>query len=223
MDLIRKIFVSLILLLSNQSSILHANEFYSEYWQQFFWNMWEKDDLSIATYVKIETGDKFKDIRYMQFNEQFAWSASKKLSFEIHYAYLHDRQIIPNSSWRWQHRLELEANRTFLLSPRYIIQTRNRLEIRRVKNEPKTLYRLRQRTMLVIPFENEGILKSFSVFNELFYNVSTHLFTQDRICPFQLTYAISSKVDLDVFVMMRFFHTDTAWQKSIVFGTEFSF
>ncbi len=223
MSLVRKIFLSFAFLISYQGSVLHATECYSEYWQKFFWKMWEQDALTIGTYVKFETDNHLKDIRYLQFNEQLTWNASKKLSLEVHYAYLHDRQIIPNSSWLSQHRLELEINRTFQPSSHYTIQTRNRLEIRRVQNEPKTLYRLRQRTMLVLPFEKERFLKSFSVYNEIFYNISTHLFTQDRICPCQLTFGISNNLELDVFVMMRFFNTNTGWQESIVLGTELNF
>lgn len=102
----------------------------------------------------------------------------------------------------------MEANRLFHLPSNCLIKTRNRLEIRRVETEPKTLYRLRQRTMLTVPFENRGILKSYSLYNELFYNISTHLFTQDRLCPCQLTFAISDRVDLDIFFLIRLFRAD---------------
>lgn len=185
--------------------------------------MWERDSFALGTYVKIETRNHLENIRSMQFNEQFIWKAFQNLSLEIHYAYLHDRSITPNSPWRWQHRLELEANPLFHIGCKCLIKTRNRLEIRRVQTEPKISYRLRQRTMLIVPFENGGVLKSFSLYNELFYNVSTHLFTQDRICPFQLTFAMSDKIDLDVFFLIRFFTTNDIWQKSAVFGTQFSF
>lgn len=54
---------------------------------------------------------------------------------------------------------------------------------------------------------------SYSVYNELFYNISTHLFTQDRICPCQLTFALTDKIELDVFFLIRFFLTDKIWRK----------
>lgn len=199
------------------------SECYSEYWQKFFWTQWENDSFALGTYVKLETGNHFKNIRSMQFNEQLQWKTSKNFSLELHYAYLHNRSIVPNSSWRWQHRLELEANPKFELPCNYQIETRNRLEIRKVKNEPKTLYRFRQKTMLVLPFENAGSLKSLSMYNEIFYNISTNRFTQERVCPCQLTLAISDKMELDIFLLVRFFTTDDIWQKSAVIGTQLTF
>lgn len=219
--MIRKTLMGLILLLF-PICLLQSSDSYSEYWQKLFWKMWENESLTLGTYVKIDTENNLKNVRSFQFSEQLIWKTSKNFYLEIHYAYIHDRSIVPNSPWRWQHRLELEANRIFHLPYNSLLKTRNRLEIRRVQAEPKTLYRLRQRTMLVVPFEN-GFPKSFSIYNELFYNVSTHHFTQDRICPCQLTFAISDKTDLDIFFLIRFFNTDDIWQKSAVVGTEFSF
>lgn len=185
--------------------------------------MWKNDTFALGTYVKIDTKNHLKGIRAFQLNEQFRWKVSKNFSLEIHYAYIHDREIVQHAPWRWQHRLELEANRTFQLFCNYLIKTRNRLEIRRVQTEHKILYRFRQWTTLVIPFEDKGILKSFSIYNELFYNISAQLFTQDRLCPFQLTFAVSDKMDMDLFFLIRFFNIDDIWSKSVVLGTQFIF
>ena len=215
-------FVCLVLILFPACG-LQGTDTYSEYWQKFFWNMWEDEAFALGTYIKIDTGNHFKKIRSFQLNEQFLWKASKHFFLECHYAYLHGRSIVPHSPWRWQYRIELEANPIFHLRCNYRIQTRNRLEIRRVQTEPKILYRLRQRTMLIIPFENHNILKSYSLYNELFYNVSTHLFTQNRTCPCQLTFALTDKIALDTFFLIRVFLTDNIWQKSAVFGTQINF
>lgn len=219
----RKGFISLILLLFSPISQLQCEDYYSEYWQKFFWKMWEHKSFVLGTYIKIDTGNHFKSTRSLQFNEQLSWKASKNFSLEIHYAYLHGRSVVPNSLWKWQHRLELEANPTFQLPCHYLIKTRNRLEIRRLQREPKTQYEFRQRTMFVVPFEKWGPLKSFSLYNELFYNISTRLITQDRVCPCQLTFALSDKVDLDLFFLVYFFNTDNVWKKSAVFGTQLNF
>lgn len=221
--MIKKIFTCIIFLLCFPICQLKGENCYSEYWQKLFWKMWENDSLALSTYVKIDTGNHLKSIRALQINEQLSWKASENFSLELHYAYIHEHSLISNSPWRWHHRLEFEANRTFLLSCNYLVDTRNRLEVIRIQAEPKTQYRLRQRTMFVIPFEGKGIFKSFSLYNELFYNVSTHLFSQDRICPFQITIAISDKIDMDLFFLVRFFISEDIWRKSVVFGTQFSF
>jgi hypothetical protein len=185
--------------------------------------MCEKESCALRTYAKLETGNHFKNIRSYKICEQLIWNLTEKFSTEFHYAYIYDRSIIRNSPWHWQQRLELEANFSIPLSCKSFIKTRNRLEIRKLEREPKIHYRLRQRTMLVFPLENKGALKSFSMYNELFYDLSTQRFSQDRICPFQFTYLVSKKIDLDLFFLIHFFHTNTSWKKSGVIGTQLSF
>lgn len=218
----RKIFIGLILLQCCSICRLQGNAWYSEYWQQFFCKMWENDSCRLGTYVKVDTGNHFHKIRSVQINEQFRWNVSDNFAVEVHYAYLNGRSVVPHSPWRWQHRLELEANPTFHFCRNYVV-TRNRLEIRRLENKPKTLYRLRQRTMFVIPIEGMGMLKSYSLFNEVFYNISIGHFTQDRICPFQLTFALSDKIDMNLYFLVRFIRTNDIWGRSAVLGTQFSF
>ena len=221
--MIRKVIIKLALLFSCCIGPLQGNHFYSEYWQKFFWKMWENDTFALGTYIKIDTGNQFKSVRSFQFNEELLWKVSENFSLELHYAYIHGRTIEPKSPWLWQYRFELEANRTFRLPHDCLIVTRNRLEIRWVKTEHKTLYRLRQRTTLVIPLEDMGRLKSYSLHNEIFYNVSIRYFTQNRFCPFQLTFALSDTLEMDLFFLLRICHTNNLWLKSAVLGTQFSF
>lgn len=217
----RKIF-GIVFLFHSLVSRVHA-ECYSEYWQQFFWKLWENDSFALGTYIKIDSGNHFKNIRSYQINEQFLWKAAENLGLELHYAYIHGRSVVPDSIWHWQHRLEIEVNPSFRLPGDCLLQTRNRLEIRRFKNQPVTKFRLRQRTMLIVPFESEGTLKSFSVYNELFYNASEHYFNQDRLCPCQLTISLSKKNDLNVFFLMEFFTHETIWHRSAILGTQLNF
>lgn len=221
--MIKKIIITFIILKLLNVSNLQCNDCYSEYWQRFFWRMWDNNTFAIATYIKIDSKNHFKRIRAYQFNEQFIWQAKKNLSLELHYAYLNGRPILENSKWRWQHRLELEFNPTFPLSCGPLIVTRNRLEIRYFKTESIPIYRWRQRTMLTIPLKNNSLLKSFSIYNELFYNASDQRISQNRICPFQLRMALSNKAELDLYFIFRFLNRDNFWYKSAIIGTQFIF
>lgn len=89
------------LLLFSYFDRLHGNDCYSEYWQRLYWKMWENDFFALRTYVKIDSGNHLKNIRSIQFNEQFLWKRSQNLTLEIHYAYIHGRSIVPKSPWRW--------------------------------------------------------------------------------------------------------------------------
>lgn len=221
--MIRKFFAILFFLFCCSIDSLQGNEWYSEYWQKFLWRMWKNDSFDVSTYTKIETGNHFKQIRLIQISEQLAYHVTKDFSLEIHYSYIHGRTVIPDSIWNWQHRLELEGNRTFRLPWNHFINTRNRFEIRKLQNEPKIQYRLRQLTMYEIPIKNAGILTAFSVYNELFYDLSTHQFTQDRIYPCQFTLSFTDKISLNLFLLIRLFRSDEAWHRSAVLGTQLSF
>jgi hypothetical protein len=189
------------------ASVLIAEvDTYSEYWQKLFFEMWSQGDFSIGTFIKIESCDHLKKIRSFQGSEQFAWQVSKIFQLKFHYTYIHGHPV-NLSSWEWQHRLELEANRDLKLKRDCLIATRNRLEIRRIEYQPKTRFRFRQMTMLVIPLE-KSFFKVFSMSNELFYDMSLKRFDQDRICPCQLSFAVNEKLDMDIFFIIRFFLHD---------------
>lgn len=199
-----------------------GNHWYSEYWQRFFWNMWECGQFGLRTYVDIRTRNHLQSVRHFEISEQLFYEASKNITLEFHYTYAYGRSVVAHSPWHHQHRLEFEANRIFDFH-KYLIATRNRFEIRKRQNNPKIEYRLRQRTMLVFPIEEMGRLKSFSIYNEIFYNLSTHLFSQNRFYPFQLNFIVSDQVDLDVFFMIGIFFSENAWRRNIVIGTQLNF
>lgn len=230
--MVRKLFLGLLLLIGcrleglpppTPTEDLHTLNAYSEYWQQFFWTQWKNDSFALGTYAKFDTKNHMRGLRAFQISEQLAFNVSKNFSLEVHYTYLHGRSIVENSLWKWQHRLELEANRTFHPLGNCLIQTRNRLEIRREQYESKALFRLRQRTMFVIPIKKYRNLTSFSIYNELFYDLSTRRFTQDRICPCQLTFALSEKIELELFFLVCVFKSNAIWHRSAVLGTQLNF
>ena len=101
---------------------------------------------------------------------------------------------------------------------------RNRLEFRwREKVQPYPDLRFRHRAMLVIPLKNVYPLKSFSCFNELFYDLDKNYFSQDRLCPCQLNFIVSDTVSLDVFLIMRLFYENMSLKKSLILGTQLNF
>lgn len=202
---------------------LYGAEWYSEYWQKLLWTSWENNAYAIRTFMRFDSKNHYKGWRAVQLNEQFAWKALEDLTFEIHYAYLHNQSIVTPSSWRWQHRIELEANPKFHPSSLFEIRTRNRLEIRRVEKDPKTQYHFRQQTTFFFPIKDVGSLKAYSFYNEVFYDIPRGRVIQDRFYPIQLTYALSDKVEFEVFFMIRFFLNEDVWKKSGVLGTQFAF
>lgn len=196
---------------------------YSEYWQQAYLEMWKNNSIALGTYLRLETKNQWKNFRSILLSEQLFCRVTDNFSIKFHFTYIYGRSVESQTPWIWQKRLEIEGNRVFQLPCKSLIQTRNRLEIRRVQGESKTYYRLRQLTMLVIPFKTKGMLKSFSLYNELFYDITTRLFNQNRLYFFQLTFELSDKANLAVFSLARFFLSQEKWRRSIIFGTQLNF
>lgn len=215
----RKCFILLLLV----SCHLHGAEWYSEYWQKLFWNMWKNDSFAINTFMRFDSTNHYKGWRAVQLNEQLAWKVSDDVTLEIHYAYLHNRSVVSHSLWRWQNRIELEANRIFRPSTHFEVRTRNRFEIRWLENVRTTQYQFRQQTTFFMPIKNALPLKAYSFYNEVFYDISTSRFTQNRLYPIQLTFELSSQIDFEAFFMIRFFLHEDTWKKSGVLGTQFAF
>lgn len=202
---------------------LQGDNCYSEYWQELFWQQWENDTYGLGTYARLETNNRVQNVHSFLLSEQFYCKVSDTFSYEVHYTFIHGRSIVKGSPWQWQHRLELEGNRKFYMPYGFIIDTRNRLELRRLQKTSHIRFRLRQRTMLTIPLKNQGSLKAYSLFNEAFYDLSTNCFTQDRACPCQLTFEMPNKVELNLFIFLRFLMSDEELHKSAVLGTRVNF
>ena len=181
--------------------------------------MWEKGNFSMATYVDLKS---HKSLHSLLISEQLQFKMSDTLAFEFHYSCIHERAVVSNSVWRWQHRLEMEFNKTFIFLCKNQILTRNRLEIRRIEKNPKTLYRLRQRTAFIVPISDKGSLRAYSLHNEIFYDLSSRRLTQNRFSPCTLTFNLDL-IELDLFLMLRYFLHENGWYQSFVVGTQIKF
>lgn len=217
----KKLFLICILLLS--ISRVYAHDWFTEYWQRLYYKTGECGRYELGTYAELRTKDHWKGFRFVMLSEQLKYNACKNLALELHYTYFHSANVVPKSPWRWTHRLEVEVNPTFDIDPKLKIRTRNRLEIRRIEKTPRIQYVFRQRTAFVVPLENMGRLKSYTLHNELFYDFATHLFNQDRFSPCQLNFEITKEVNLDVFVLLQFFIHNTIWHRSFILGSQLNF
>lgn len=213
-------FLIFLLLLFSKIS---AENWFSEYWQQFFWRTYVHEQFEIRTFFRVESGNHMKKVRAFLFSEQLHYIVNKDVNLELHYTYIHGHPLT-NPFWRWQHRLEFEFNRIFRLPYDGQLITRNRLEVRwREKTRPYPDTRFRHRAMLVFPVKNLKPLKYIGIYNEIFYDISRNFFDQDRICPCQLTFGLTKKVDLDVFLMIRMLYENDILRKSVVLGTQLNF
>lgn len=202
---------------------LSGGTWYSEYWQQFQWKTYSSDRFEVRSFARLETENHWQHLRAFLLSEQLAYKKNKDTSLEFHYTYIHGHSLI-SPIWGWQHRLEFEFNHIFRLLCDNQLITRNRLELRwRENSRPRPDLRFRHRTTYFVPLKTSIGLKAFSLSNEIFYDISKGDFTQDRICPCQLTFGVAENVDLDVFLMLRLLVQGDQLCKSVLLGTQLNF
>lgn len=187
------------------------------------WTTFNYESLTSRIYAEVRTQNHMQNIRFLLISEQLAYSISPNFRLEAHYTYYNRRAVFPGAQWRWEHRFEFEANRDFDLPGKAKILTRNRFEIKQEQNNPERQYRFRQRTQLLIPIENRGRLKAYSMANEVFYNFLTHEIFEDRVTPINLSFELQKDYALDVYFLIQFFTGSTNRRRVAVLGSQFSF
>lgn len=217
------IFLALTSICLSNQAYGHRQDDYTEYWQSLFKSVPTKGPVKFALFSELRSRDQFDGLRFIMVSAQLAYPVNEYLTTEAHYTYIHSKPVVPNMIWRWQQRLELEANITFLLCKKMQLKTRNRLEIRKLKDLPQIRFRFRQRTMLSIPVENMWRIKEFSIYNELFYDFFNKLFEQNRFYPWQITIELSEKSSLEAYLLWQVFFENKAWRRNYTIGTRLLF
>lgn len=204
------------------SSTLHASSWDLEYWQFLKWTQWKKDPFQIYASAETRLNKVINPFYFYRLTQAFAVKANSYLDLETHISYIWEKSR-GNKHFTNRARLELEVNPHYTFSNDVQLKWRNRLEIIKRQNMPKLEYVFRHRILLNVPLKNMGKLKFIRTSTEIFYNLSTHYFTQNRFRVIELGFAPSSKTVLNVFIMVRNFFSALKWYRSIVLGSEWEF
>jgi len=79
--------------------------------------------------------------------------------------------------------------------------------------------------MMIYPLEECGKLVAVKWGDEVYYDFDTTKFTQNRLIPLELTFALSPHTTVDLFFMIRNFFSFSShkWYRSFVVGSEVCF
>lgn len=205
-------------------STLGATEWDLEYWQYVRFENWKSKPYSIYTIGEVRLRDDLSQFYYYRIAENFAYQALPHLDLEAHYSYIYYKT---RTSMRFNsvNRFEFEANPDLTLCNGIQLIWRNRLELLKKQDIKHFQFVIRQRLMAVIPIECAGKLTAIHVYDEVFYDFDTHKFTQNRFAPLELTFQLTERVTIDVFLMARHFFSlsSSKWYRSIVLGSALRF
>ena len=209
-------------------NFLHFNFAYGsgwekEYWQYLTWNSFEHCKWKLYTVAQARFNKDISRFYHIRLTENLAYKILPDLDLEVHYTFIYTKPLEPKSQFSKRHRLELEATSSLNLRQGINLKWRNRFEITKHEDNPRLRTAFRCQLRAILPLKNAGKLTEISCLDEVFYHFDVHKFTQNRIRPIELTFALTSKLTIKVFVMIRHFFTSNKWHRSLDFGSDVAF
>lgn len=220
-------------LLSNSGSVC-AHKWDLEYWLNVNWENWEKGPYRLFTNSEIRFNQDVSKFYYYRVTEGFAYQACPILDLEAHYSLIYNKS--PGASqFLTTQRLEIEVNPSYRFDNGIAIKSRNRMQlIKKQKlfsrrhlqeNNGAVQYVFRKRLLVSFPLKNCDNISSVQIYDEVFYDFDLNKFTQNRLVPIEMTFAINRRLDCNVFFMIRNFYSlgSDQWFKSFVIGSQLNF
>lgn len=195
-----------------------------EYWQYFNGKNWEKGPYKLYTIGEVRLDKDLSTFYYYRISENFAYKVQSDLDLEAHYSFIRHKSL-GASAFSNVHRLEFEVNPSAKLRNGSMLKWRNRIELLKRETVAHIQFVFRHRVSFSIPFVNCGRLQSINMYDEIFYDFDRNKITQNRFVPIELSIALSQKVNLELFFMIRTFFSFrlNEWRRSIVLGSSLKF
>ncbi len=202
-------------------STVQAAKWDVQYWQLLEWNQWKQSRCRLFGVGETRLQHDLRHFNYYRLTQGFAFRALEDLDLEIHYSYVNVKTS-GATAFSNRSRLEIEVNPFWTLAHGIQIHWRNRMDFIKQQNRLHIQYVLRERLKVTFSTEGEWI-KTVSIANELFYDLSTKRFTQNRFYPLMLNFALGKEVSLDLFIMLRTHFSSNKWYREGVMGSQISF
>lgn len=203
-----------------------------EYWQYFYWSNWSSGPYKIYTTAEVRFNQGATEVHntrishsgayHYRLTGNFAYQALKWLDLEAHYSYIYTKPLrLPHFVNR--QRYEFEVNPHLRLSNGIAFKWNNRLELIKRQNIARIHYEFRSGLRVLFPIKNWGPLVSFSVFNQVHYNLDKGKVNQNRFFPAELTFALNKDVSVTVFLLIRDLILAQTWHRSAIIGSWLNF
>lgn len=193
----------------------------AQYWQVLLLPIGEYKEIEFAfrqEYRFVLSDFKLVNARLSLYSKR---KINSFLEGEIHYNWINLRTQ-PENAFKCAHRIDIELNPHYNLHPQIEFKARNRYEIIKREHFPKLLQRFRQRLQLVVKIASK-YLKSYSIHNELFYDINKRDIYQFRFVPMEFTFYLGKEHSLQVFAMTRWQKFANIWKPQMILGTTLEF
>lgn len=198
----KKQFVIFIAFLLTVCRCLSASD--NQFWEQIHILHWKKDKFKLFTYYEFRFFHHEDRFRFFLFRPELRYRALPWLDLELHYSII-ERRSSPLEPLVARYRLEIEVNPYFKLNKRVTLLFRNRYELNKDQGTNKLKSILRSRTRLYFNSEskNRRFFKGWSISNEVFYNLTTRQFFENRFTLIELNLKISKNYTLRPLLLFK--------------------
>ncbi len=204
------------------NSRLCAAQWDVEYWQYLHWNMYEGCRVHLYTLGEFRLNKYAAHLYYGKISECLSYQPHSNLQLEAHYSYIQSKNR-GSAHFTNKNRLEFEINPSLTTDCGLTIAWRNRLDLIKKQGISKVQSVFRHRLLLQYEPNLDWPSLSLHSSDEVYYDLNTHKFTQNRFIPIAVQMELNTKLTLDIFLMVRNFYTSNHWYRSFLLGTELSF
>ena len=201
---------------------LTCREMGYRYWQYLVWKNWEGCNFNFYTLGELRLNKYAAHLYYGKISECLSYHPHPNLQLEAHYSYIQHKNR-GSSQFMNTNRLEFEINPSLTTDCGIQVKWRNRLDLIKNQHVSKIRSVFRHRWLLQYDLNSCSPLISFHCSDEVFYDLNTRKFTQNRFIPIAMQLELNSKLSLDLFLMIRNFYTSNHWYRSFILGTELAF
>jgi hypothetical protein len=143
------------------------------------------------------------------------------LDSEVHVTLIYSRKL-EETPFKQTRRLELELNPHFHLKKNVEVKFRNRYELIHREDTPHQYQKFRQQQKLVQKLDR-GSLRSASIHNEIFYNMTENRVDEYRLVPLELDFAWGEKYTYNLYTMIRWRKPTHFWKTQLIWGLTLGF
>ena len=192
-----------------------------DFWKTFNFTQYDSERFRTRTHAQVRYPD-LSFFQYFRISQQFFYKANDHLTLGIHPVYT-DRRSSPNSEWRTNYRLDLEAHLSYEWNG-IDFDMRNRYEIRQRVGSGSAHDRFRIRTNIRLPSSFLPSLRSITIGNEVFWNVDDGFINENRFVPVALNFSIGGSSWSPSF-MIRSSREEphSNWEQDYILGLTSSF
>lgn len=164
-------------------------------------------------------------LQYGRFSQKFLRAIGDKWTLGVNPA-IEFRRGAPGDSWANDYRIEIEASGNFSLGKGPTLSTRSRWEFRlKDGSGSEVFHRVRQLFRSTWKLEGLGPIDSYTLANEIFYELDQGQIVANRVFPLYVGIKSSGKLKTGAYLMyfsQRSKSTDD-WSGNYVLGMDFKF